>query len=598
MAKLIPSDTSQKKFKKAVKRQQKGAKDLTNQADQQVEKLLIRRFDRLISVRRFIILWVSLFLLLFLATVVQIRALSPYYQSLQPAPGGLYSEGLVGTFTNANPLYANSTADSAVSRLVFSGLLKYDNTNNLTGDLAEDWQVSPNGKTYTVNLRKGVAWHDGRPFTADDVVFTYQTIADVQAQSYLYTSWQGTVVTKFDNDTVVFDLPSQLSAFPHALTNGIVPKHLLSGIPPEQLRSAQFNTSPVGTGPFVWKFVEVSGVTSAERQQLISLSAYEQYHSGQPKLDGFSVVTFSDDNHMLQAFDEKRINAMSGLESVPDELVGKAEIEAYATPLTAAVMTFFNTSRPILSDVNVRKALIAGTDRSLMVRLAHYPNNLLHGPLLPGQIGYSPAIAQMTYNPDEANRLLDQAGWLRGAGGQRFKDGQPFVISLSTQNTPKYTLTAQILQREWEKLGIRADVRYYSVDELQRDIIAGHSYDSLLYGISIGADPDIFAFWHSSQAPISSQGRLNLSEYKSTPADQALEAGRTRVESDLRATKYQSFLQTWVADAPAMALYQPNFIYISHSPVFGYQRKSANTSADRFYNVYNWMVRQERQDLI
>src|SRR3990167_1171015 len=179
----MPHGSGRKHWRRLAKRRQKGAKEFTQSADQQIEKLLIRRFDRLVSVRRFILLWVALFILLFLATVVQIRALSPYFQSLQPAPGGLYTEGLIGSFTNANPLYANSTADTAVSRLVFSGLLKYDRENKLTGDLAEGWQVSPDGKRYTVTLRQGVRWHDGRPFTADDVVFTYRTIADPQARS-------------------------------------------------------------------------------------------------------------------------------------------------------------------------------------------------------------------------------------------------------------------------------------------------------------------------------------------------------------------------------------------------------------------------------
>ena len=590
--------SSRKYWRRLAKRRQKGAKELTQSADQQIEKLLIRRFDRLVSVRRFILLWVALFILLFLATVVQIRALSPYFQSLQPAPGGLYTEGLIGSFTNANPLYANSTADTAVSRLVFSGLLKYDRENKLTGDLAEGWQVSPDGKRYTVTLRQGVRWHDGRPFTADDVVFTYRTIADPQAQSYLYTSWQGTTVTKHDNRTVIFDLPNSLVSFPNALTNGIVPEHLLEDIPPGQLRSAEFNSSPIGTGPFVWKSVQVSGVTSADRQQLINLTAYGDYHFSHPQLDGFSIVTFSDESHLLDAFNDKRINAMSGLESVPDELAKVVDNELYATPLTAAVMTFFNTSRPILSDVNIRKALVAGTDRSLLVGLTYFPNNLVHSPILPGQLGYSQAVRQVTYNPEEANRLLDQAGWTRTASGQREKAGQPLVISLSTQNSPKYTLTAEILQKEWTMLGVRTDVRYYDADELQSSIIAGHDYDTLLYGISLGADPDVFAYWHSSQASISSQGRLNLSEYKSPAADQALEAGRIRLEPELRATKYQAFLTTWVADAPAMALYQPNFIYIARSPVYGYQRKAANTGTDRFYNVHEWMIRHERQNLL
>jgi peptide/nickel transport system substrate-binding protein len=117
---------------------------------------------------------VLLFIILFFATFLQFRGLAKYYQTLQPVPGGLYNEGIIGTFTNANPIYAAGAADTAVSRLVFSGLFKYNNKNQLAGDLAENWNLGSDNKQYIVHLRKNVKWQDGRPFTADDVVFTYK----------------------------------------------------------------------------------------------------------------------------------------------------------------------------------------------------------------------------------------------------------------------------------------------------------------------------------------------------------------------------------------------------------------------------------------
>lgn len=597
VAKIIPGDVAKRRWRRVALRRQRQATNLTQQADQKIEKLLIRRFDRLVSVRRFVLLWVLLFVLLFAATVVQLRALSPYYQTLQPVPGGLYSEGLIGSFTNASPLYASGTADVVVSRLVFSGLFGYDNNDTLVGNLAHDWQVNPTGKQYTVILKPNITWQDGQPFTADDVVFTYQTIQNIEAQSLLYTNWQGITVTKQNTYTVTFDLPNQLTAFPYALTNGIVPKHLLKDIPPQQLRSASFNTSPIGTGPFEWKFVEVTGVSNADRQQRIALSAFNDYWGGRPKLDGFSVTTFSDDKHLIAAFKDKQLNAMSGLESRPDELADDNNLEVYATPETAAVMSFFNNSRAPLNDVKVRQALVSGVNHKLVATLSPYANKLVDSPLLKGQLGYDPSVTQAAYNPDSANQLLDQAGWPRDAGGQRSKGGQPLTISLSSQDTVAYTRTAQFLQEEWGKLGVKVNVHYYSGDDLQSVVIAGHDYDALLHGTSIGVDPDVFAYWHSSQASVSSQGRLNISEYKSTAADQALEAGRTRSDQALRTTKYHAFLTAWAQDAPALALYQPNFLYITRSPVFNYQRKAINTSADRLYNVNGWMVRQQHKNL-
>jgi peptide/nickel transport system substrate-binding protein len=171
------------------------------------------------------------------------------------------------------------------------------------------------------------------------------------------------------------------------------------------------------------------------------------------------------------------------------------------------------------------------------------------------------------------------------------------AFNLVSQDTPNYTLTAKFLQEQWSKLGVKVMVNYYNGDELQGGIIANHDYDALLYGISLGVDPDVFVYWDSSQASINSQGHLNLSEYKSKTADQALQAGRTRSDPQVRAVKYQEFLRVWSEDAPALALYQPNFLYITRGPVFGYQRQMLNAAADRFYNVDNWMIRQKHQTI-
>lgn len=588
---------TKRRWKRKLRRRQRDARDLGQQADQKIEKLLIRRFDRLASVKRFVMLWLMLFALLFFATVIQIRALSRYYQTLKPVAGGHYDEGIIGTFTDANPIYATGTADTAVSRLVFSGLFKYDDSNNLVGDLATGYTIDAAQTLYSVHLRHGITWQDGKPFTADDVVFTYKTIQNIQAQSPLYSSWQGVGVTRQNDYTVNFTLPDPLSSFPESLTNGIIPAHLLKKIPPSELRSALFNTAPVGTGPFVWKSVDVSGGDTLTREQRISLAAFTHYWSGRPKLDAFSITTFSDDQHMLTAFKQKRINAMSGLESLPDELKNDAGVQTYVTPLTTAVMSFFNTSRPILNDVSIRKALVSAVDRSQAANITDYPSKLVDSPLLRGQLGYDPGVTELPYNPAYANQLLDQAGWTKSASGQRMKDGRPLVITMSSQDTRDYSRVSQFLQRQWAAVGIKVQVNYYTADDLQTQVIADHNYDILLYGISIGVDPDVFAYWDSSQASITSQGHLNLSEYKSSVADQAIEAARTRSDPQLRAIKYKPFLEAWSKDAPALALYQPNFIYITRGPVFNYQRKAANSGVDRFSNVDKWEIRQQKQTI-
>jgi peptide/nickel transport system substrate-binding protein len=149
------------------------------------------------------------------------------------------------------------------------------------------------------------------------------------------------------------------------------------------------------------------------------------------------------------------------------------------------------------------------------------------------------------------------------------------------------------LQRQWLKLGIRLDPEYLSTTELQNSI-KFHDYDALLYGIEIGVDPDVFAYWDSSQADIRAAARTNLSEYKNTTADISLEAGRTRINPALRIIKYRPFLQVWQQDNPALGLYQPRYLYITHGMVAGLTDHVINTGTDRFNNVQNWEIRQAR----
>lgn len=590
-------EQTKQRLKRRFKRRQKNALILGQQADQKIENLLIRRFDRLLSVRRFVILWTSLLLVLIMTGVYQARSLSAYYQSLQPVPGGLYTEGLVGSFTNASPLYATGAADTAASRLVFSGLFKYDNKNVLVGDLAHDYKLNEALNRYTIHLKHDLQWHDGYPLTAADVVFTYKTIQNIEAQSPLFSSWQGITISKLDNYTVNFDLPNALSAFPYSLTNGIIPEHLLKNIPPEQLRSAPFNIHPIGSGPFEWKFIEVTGDTPQNRQQRISLAANKNYSAGRPKLDGINLITFSEDQQMVASFKSKQISSMSGLENLPSELAGDKGLQVYVTPLTTAVTAFFNNSRGPLDDPAVRRALILATDRNRIENIFDESVQLVDSPLLKGQLGYDKSLAEPPFNLEAAKLALDQAGWVMGPSGVRAKAGKSLTFGLDSQDTQNYTKAAQFLQQSWSKIGVKISVNYFSRDELQTSVISNHDYEALLYGVGIGVDPDVFAYWDGSQASITSQGHLNLSEYKSTAADQSIEAGRTRADPAVRAVKYKAFLTQWDKDLPAMPLYQPNYLYISRGPVFNYERKSANSGADRFYNVQNWMVRQKKQTI-
>lgn len=567
--------------------------ELGIQTEEQLERNFFKRLSHLREVRRFVAIWIAVIILLGSLLIIQIRALGGYYQTLQPVPGGILNEGVIGAFTNANPVYATSAVDQAVSRLVFAGLYSYDNNNQLAGDLADGpWQVNATDTVYTVHLRPHLTWQDGQPLTAADVAYTFSVIQNPDAQSPLNASWQGIKVEAVNDRTVTFTLPEPFSSFPYSLTTGIIPKHVLADTPMNEMRTAQFNTAnPVGAGPFAWSAIEVTGNSSDNRRERIALRPFDTYHGGAPKLSSFVVHSYRSQGDMVNAFKDQEINAMAGLDEVPADLKKDKNVHSYGLPLTAAVMTFFRTTEGVLADASVRKGLVQGADTNAIIKSLGYDTKTVNEPFLQGQLGYDANYAQLAYDKAGAAATLDAAGWKVGAGGIRYKDKMPLTFKLYAQDTTEYARVAKQLQKQWKAIGANVDVQIQGMADFQ-STLTFHGYDALLYGISIGNDPDVYAYWSSTQIDGLSGTKLNFSEYKSTTADSSLEAGRTRTDAALRAIKYRPFLQAWQKDSPALGMYQPRFLYITRGPLFGLKEHYMNVPADRYSSVSDWMIRQ------
>lgn len=582
------------RWRRKIRYSRRHVEDIGLQAEEQLEQHLFRRLTRLAEVRRFVAAWLLMIILLCTAVVMQTMTLSGYYQGVGPAPGGTYTEGMVGTFSNANPIYAAGLVDSSVSRLMFSSLLKYNTENNLVGDLAESWTIDPAGKVYTLKLRPNLVWHDDRPLTADDVVFTFQTIQNPDAKSPLFASWRGITVKAIDDRTVTFTLSNSFAPFIYSLTTGIVPKHILGNIEAAQLRSSQFNNArPVGSGPFKWNTLETLGNSPETREQHIGLTANPRYHMGAPALEQFVIKTFTNDEQLLESFEKQQVTAIVGMNKLPDELVNKEGINEHSLTLTAETMVFLKTDSELLKDVKVRQALVHAVNVGETVKGLGYPVVVADQPLLRGQLGYNPTLAQLPTNIDQANKLLTDAGWIATQPGQvRTKNDTKLELKLVAQNNSDYIYLTKQLQKAWSAIGVTTNVTLLPSNELQV-AVTGRNYDALIYGISMGTDPDVFAYWHSTQADQRAASRLNLSNYSSVTADKALEAGRSRIDRELRAAKYLPFLQSWRNDAPAIALYQPRFLYIVKGQLAGFDQKIINTAPDRYSDVEKWMVKQE-----
>ena len=578
------------RFRRMFRRRRKQAIDLSYATEDNLDRYIFRRLMRLVQVRRFIFGWVGLLVVLSVGVVLQTGALSKYYMQDVPVAGGTFREGIVGTFTNANPIFAQSEVDASASRLIFSGLFTHNTRGELVPDLADKFDLDETETVYTVYLKDNIKWHDGRPLTAKDVVFTYKTIQNPEAKSFLESSWKGVTVKARGEKTVTFTLSNSLSGFPHSLTTGIIPEHLLKDIEPSQLRSSSFNNQePVGSGPFSFQAVEVD--EAAERGATrVAFQANQDYYFSAPQLDHFIIRTYTTEDNLVHAFKNAEVDAMAGLDDVPDDIDPLA-IRPHGVPLSGEVMVFFKNSHKILKDSAVRKALVLGVDKNEIFKSLPYPVLSVDGPLLRPHVGYDKAFAQRTNKKAEANKVLDQAGWKRDPNtGMRSKDKLPLKFRLFSASSSEFTAVSGNLQKQWRDLGIEAEVVLQSEEDLQSSV-SGHNYDALMYGILLGSDPDVYPYWHSTQGDVRSQTRLNFSEYKSTAADKALEAGRTRSDEHNRAVKYKPFLEAWQKDYPALALYQPQFLYVANDNLSGFEYGIAQNSSDRYINVIQWKIR-------
>ena len=530
-----------KQFKRRFKKRRKQVGELTDEAGRQLDKHLLDHVDGSLgsAAWRFVVSWLLLLVVLLGGVAIQARALGRYYLGPVAVAGGEYVEGMEGLFSNASPIFATSSVDTSVSKLLFSGLLRYNEKGVLVGDLAESWSTDATGTVYTIKLRPNVRWHDSEKVTASDVVYTIDAIQNPDTKSPYNLSWQGVSVSALDDQTVVMTLPNPLASFGSSLVQGIVPKHRLASVPRAQLRSAEFNSRlPVGTGPFSW-----GGVISLEtggdiEHQRIAFRADENYHLGKPNLNRYVIQTYPSQSEIVKALEAGQINA-AGLSSLED--VSQADIlkfNQFNVPLMSGVYLFFNNSRPNLSDKTLRNALVRSIDTKALRAQLNYPVIDVSGPILRKHFAYDPAHTQTKSDITEAANLLDKAGWTKAEGTfVRQKAGLALEFTLLTEDQADYARLADSLQRQFAEIGVKITVQVKAGREFQQSLQT-HDYDALLYGITIGTDPDVFPYWHSSQAL---SERFNLSEYKSAIADEALGSARSRQDQSLRSAKYRTF---------------------------------------------------------
>ncbi len=544
---------------------------------------IFKRSRQLKAVQRFLAGWLVVVVLAGAGLAYQNEHLDKYYLNYDPAMGGSFVEGMVGKITALNPMYADSEASRVASQLIFSGLFKYNGRGEVIPELAESYEVDESRVVYNVRLRQGLVWHDGEPLTAEDVAFTFQSIQDPNSRSYLNANWRDIKIEVVDQHQLRFNLPSPYSPFLNNLTTGIVPKHILGRARTSELRINRFNQQPVGAGPYrLERF-------SAENGELY-LQANERYVHGRPRISRFVIKTFSNIKQLIEAQTARSVSGAGGFDPYRvAEFENLKQINIERWPIATQDFAFFNTEHPILNDREVRQALVQGVNLHELVLTLENQVKAARAPLLEEQPGYSRDLLQLQHNPDQAARQLEARGWKIDRDGIRAKDGQQLRLELVSENSGIYSELARLLQAQWQAIGVRVEIKLESREVLQQNYIRPRNYDILLFGITIGSDPDVYAFWHSSQ--VDDPG-LNLSRYRSSEADAGLEGGRTRVDPQIRAAKYHTFLSAWRQDAPAVALIRPYYFYAARG-VSGFDIERLAEATARFHNVHNWAVKYQ-----
>ncbi len=546
-------------------------------------KFLARRLNNALDVRRHIVQWLIGVSLLIIAVGLQVVWIQHSYTKTVGVSGGTYAEATIGSVKSLNPLYASSSTETSVSRLVFSSLLQYDPTGHLSGDLAKKVAVDKSGKVYTVTLRNNIHWHDGTTLTANDVIFTLNLIRNPVVRSPLRNQWRDIPAEALDPTTVQFTLPSVYAAFPHALTFPVLPEHLLGSVEPSELRENAFSLSPVGSGPFQFKLLQTDG-----NQRIVNLIAFKDYFRGTPKIGRFEIHGFETPADITAALKSGQVNAAADLPSAPS-LSSKQDYQLTTRSLNDGVYAFFNTSRPDLKDKTVRRALQEGLDVTALRKSLGDNTISLDLPFVAGQLDGVSLPTVPSYNQKTAEQLLSKDGWQQ-KGEFRYKKGKRLTLNVVTIKNSRYEIITAAMKKDWHALGV--DVQVATVDlqdpaqDFRRNTLQPRAYDVLVYEISIGADPDVYAFWHSSQ--VGERG-LNLSVYQNPIVDDALASARSRNEPELRDLKYQAFAKQWVSDVPAIGLYQSQLNYVANNQLSAIKPgQKLISSYDRYATVLYW----------
>ncbi len=457
----------------------------------------------------------------------------------------------------ANPILVGGT-DNYPWWWAFERLVKYDDAGTPIPDLADSWEYNPDGTQLTFKLAPNATWHDGEPVTSADVVFTFDKVKDEKTKTDVRSNLQvaGEWVTweAPDPQTVVLTTKEPFAPFLFALSQiGIIPQHVLENSP--DINTDPFNMKPIGSGPY--KVVEW------EQDQFTRYERFDGYHRGPAAADGLNEVFFEDAAPALAAMEAGEIDisftppeSQAPYEDNPDFVLHRY---VYFTPISLS----FNMKHPILQDIRIRQAFRYAIDKDSLAetltkgRNTRADNQYSDTGPLDRYNNYS--LPKDEFNVEQANALLDEAGWVRGDDGVREKDGQRLSFPMLTYSGfEEYKNGLEILQQMLGELGVEISPEVIDYDALSErwsdpnDDPNARPLTLEEYPHPFEQDPDVHDELHSRSFPPAGN---NYNYFKDEEIDRLIDEGRKETDDEKRIAIYHQLDARRKEIIPAIPLY-------------------------------------------
>ncbi len=513
----------------------------------------------------------------------------PSSLSTRPAGVAAYGDamvvGSIGEPSTLLPLLASDVPSREIAAQIYSGLVRYDKNLKLEGELAQSWEVAKDGLSITFHLRKGVKWHDGRPFTSHDVLYTYQITIDPKTPT-AYAEDFKQVKRAEAPDPYTFKVTYAKPFAPSLESWGvsILPAHLLEG---KDITKSELARKPVGTGPY--RFKEwIAG-------QRLVLESNHEYFEGRPYIDRYIYRIIPDNSTMYMELKSGGIDMM-GLSPVQyQRQTNNPEFQArfnkYRYPASAYTYLGYNLRHPLFSDMRIRQAIASAINKEEIVQgVLLGMGQVAHGPYKPMTWAYNPDIRDFGYNPERAKTLLAAAGWRgKNADGILVKDGKTLSFTILTNQGNDLRLkTALIIQQRLKAVGIDVKIRVIEWASFLKNYIDKGDFEVIILGWTIGQDPDLFDVWHSSKT---GPKELNFIGYKNAEVDRLIEKGRGTFDMEERKRCYYRIQEVLAEEQPYTFLYVPDALPVVSARI----RAIEPAPAGIMYNFIKWYVPKNEQ---